>query len=149
MKMFTDLGEIKILINEKEVRYDCIELSNHNKHFQVKKRYKLICDIPASLKEDIRVQCLIILNEKVKAISGPETGENLALISFYWNNSKLSIGTKGDIVGVQYNYFEDAMELKMRENLKQVVFYVAWIDMVNKEKEEIYTWFAADPAYDI
>ncbi len=73
----------------------------------------------------------------------------IGMFIFYWNSSKLSIGTKGDIVGVQYNYFEDAMELKMRENLKQVVLYVAWIDMVNKEKEEIYTWFAADPAYDI
>lgn len=147
--MFTDLGEIKILINEKEICYDCVELTNHIKYFKVKKRYKLVCSVPESLIEDIQIKCMITLKENVKVMSGPETGEDLAMISFYWQNSKLSIGTKGDIEGVQYNYLENAMELKMRENPKQVVFYVAWIDMIDMEKEDIYTWFAADPTYDI
>ncbi|MBD5470020.1 MAG: hypothetical protein HDR19_02570 [Lachnospiraceae bacterium] len=147
--MVTDLGEIKILVNEREVSYDCVELTNYIRYFKVKKRYKLICKIPETLKENIQIKCIITLKENVKVMSGPETGENLALISFWWHNSKLSIGTVGDIEGVQYNYLENAMELKMRENPEQVAFYVAWIDMIDEEKEDIYTWFAADPAYDV
>ena len=37
----------------------------------------------------------------------------------------------------------------MQENPEQVVFYVAWIDMIDEEKQDIYTWLAADPAYDV
>lgn len=47
--MFTDLGEIKIFINEIEVSYDCIELINYSRFFSVKKRFKLVCEIPKSL----------------------------------------------------------------------------------------------------
>lgn len=147
--MVTDLGEIKILVNEHEVCYECVELTNHIRYFKVKKRYQLICKVPETLKGNIRIKCIITLKEGVKVTSGPETGENLALISFWWQNSKLSIGTIGDIEGVQYSYLENAMELKMRENPEQVVFYVAWIDMIDEEKEDIYTWFAADPRYDV
>jgi len=147
--MHTELGEIKILINEKEMCYDCVELINHNKYFWVKKRYKLICNVPETLKDFIRIKCMIVLKKNIKIKPCPETGEDLAAISFYWQNSKLSIGTIGDIKGVQYSYLENAIEIKMCKNPSQVIFYVAWTDMVNKEKEDIYTWFAVDPAYDI
>ena len=61
--MVTDLGEIKILVNEREVSYDCVELTNYIRYFKVKKRYKLICKIPETLKENIRIKCIITLKE--------------------------------------------------------------------------------------
>lgn len=83
-----------------------------------------------------------------KVTSFPETGENLALISFYWEKNKLSIGTTGDIAGVKYSYLDNAINLSMQQNPVQIIFYVAWMEMVNPEKEDIYTWFAADPSYE-
>lgn len=147
--MFTDLGEIKIFINEIEVSYDCIELINYSRFFSVKKRFKLVCEIPKSLIGNIDIKCTIKIKEDIQVESGPETGEDLALISFYWENNKLSIGTQGDIQGIKYNYLKNGMELIMEENPEYIIFYVAWLDMKNVEKEDIYTWFAADPSYDV
>lgn len=40
----------------------------------------------------------------------------------------------------------------MQENPRQMIFYVAWLEMIDLEKEDIkediYTWFAADPEYE-
>lgn len=146
--MYTELGKIKILVNGQEMTYKCIELINHSQYFSVKKRFKLICEVPKHLAENINIECILNIKGDLKVTSYPETGENLALISFYWEKSKLSIGTIGDIVGVKYGYLDNAISLSMQQNPGQIVFYVAWLEMVNPEKENIYTWFAADPAYE-
>lgn len=146
--MYTDLGEIKILINRREVSYESIELVNCNHYFSVKKRFKLICNIPKHLKRNINIACKIEIKRNAQVKSGPETGENLALISFYWEKSKLSIGTRGDIQGVKYNYLDNSIGLIMPQNPQQIIFYVAWLEMLEPAKEDIYTWLAADPKYD-
>lgn len=146
--MYTELGEIKILINGKEIKYQYIELIKHSQYFSVENRYKLVCDIPEQQSQNIRIECVVEFKKNIKVISGTETGENLALISFYWGKNKLSIGTKGDIHGVSYDYSDNSINLTMKKNPGQIIFYVAWLKMVDPEKEDIYTWFAADPAYD-
>ncbi len=147
--MYTDLGKITILINGKEVPYKSIELINHSQYFSVDNRFKVICDIPNHMVEDINIECGVEINKDMLVTSGTETGENLATISFYWDKSKLSIGTKGDVEGVKYSYLDNAIRLSMPKNPGQVIFYVAWLEMMDVEKEDIYTWFATDPAYDI
>lgn len=146
--MITELGEINILINGKEISYNDIECINQSQYFSVKERHKLICNIPKQLENDINIKCVIDTNGDKQIISCPETGENLALISFYKRKSKLSIGTKGDIQGIKYVYLDNGIELRMQKNLGQVIFYVAWLEMEDTEREDIFTWFAADPAYD-
>ena len=146
--MNTDLGEIKILINEKEAMYNCIELNNQGYCFNVQKRLKLVCDIPKCFENNIDIRCMIKIKDEIQVESGPETGENLALLSLYWSNNKLSIGTKGDLKGVKYIYEKNTLRLITNKNPGQVIFYIAWIDMSNPGQEDIYTWFAADPAYD-
>lgn len=146
--MDTELGKIKILINEREVHYKSIELANQSHYFSVKGRAKLICNIPQQLRNDIHIKCMLEIKENMQVDSGSETGENLALVSFYWKNSKLSIGTRGDLQGVKYNYLKNAIEVVLPENIGNIAFYVAWLDMLDAEREDIYTWFAADPAYD-
>ena len=146
--MYTELGEIKILVNGKEVPYKSVELINHSRYFSVEKRFKLICDVPKQTRGNISIKCMIDIKKNIKATSCSETGENLALISFYWGKNKLSIGTKGDIEGVKYSYLDDAISLEMQQNPRQMIFYVAWLEMIDLEKEDIYTWFAADPVYE-
>lgn len=148
MKMITDLGEIGILINGKGVMYNCIKLNNRGYCFNVQKRFKLVCDIPKDFENNIDIRCMIKIKDEIQVESGPETGENLALLSLYWGNNKLSIGTKGDLKGVKYIYEKSALRLITNENPGQVIFYIAWIDKSNPEQEDIYTWFAADPAFD-
>jgi hypothetical protein len=79
--------------------------------------------------------------------SGPEAGEQLALISFIYKNMKLSIGVEGDIPGVLYEYLYDRIRVRLTKyaSIKKITFYVAWLVMNDIEREEIYTWFAADP----
>ena len=146
--MLTELGEIKILVNGKEITYKSIELINHSQYFSVKNRFKIICDISKQTVENIKIECVLEIKKAMKVTSSSETGENLALISFYWEKNKLSIGTQGDILGVKYGYSDNAISLTMQKNPGQVIFYVAWLEMMEPEKEDIYTWFAADPAYE-
>lgn len=146
--MDTKLGEIKILVNGEEMPYKYIELVNHSQYFSVKNRFKLICEVPKYLDKNINIECIVDIKKDMKVTSFPETGENLALISFYWEKNKLSIGTTGDIAGVKYSYLDNAINLSMQQNPGQIIFYVAWLEMVNPEREDIYTWFAADPAYE-
>lgn len=146
--MHTELGKIKILINGIEIPYESIELIKYNHYFSVKGRIKLVCNVPEQLKKNIKVECIIESPKDIKIKSGTEIGENLALISFYGDKSKLSIGTLGDIPGVKYIYSDNGMCLELQKNPRRVVFYVAWLEMTDPEKEDIYTWFAADPAFD-
>ena len=147
-KMVTNLGEIEILVNGKEVQYDCIELNNQGYCFKVEKRFKLVCNIPKEYENNIDIRCAVKIRDNIQAESGSETGENLALLSWYWGNCKLSIGTKGDLKGIKYIYEKNALRLIMAQNSGQVIFYTAWIDKSKPEQEDICTWFAADPAYD-
>lgn len=89
------------------------------------------------------------MSNDIQVHSGSETGEELAMLSLYWENNKLSIGTKGDLQGVKYNYLEKALEVILQENPGQLIFYVAWMEITDIEREAIYTWFAADPFYDV
>lgn len=146
--MYTELGEIKVLVNGKEVPYNCVELINHNQYFSVERRFKLICDVSKQTLGDINIKCKIEIKKGIKVTSCSETGENLALISFYWGKNKLSIGTKGDVAGVKYSYWDDSVVLEMQANPGQIIFYVAWLEMIEPDREDIYTWFAADPAYE-
>lgn len=60
---------------------------------------------------------------------------------------KLSIGVQGDIPGVFNDYLDDRLRIRVTENasISRIDIFIAWITMDNIEKEEIYTWFAADP----
>lgn len=46
-----------------------------------------------------------------------------------------------------YVYLDDRLRIRVTENasISRFDIFIAWITMDNIEKEEIYTWFAADP----
>jgi len=146
--MNTPLGKIEVYVNRAQIDYTVVELPSCARYFYVDKRVKLICDIPYSEKQRSFVKCSLALNENMDVDCGADTGENLALIDFEWDNFKLCIGTLGDIPGVRYYYQDNSLALEALPQTRQVVFYVAWIKMKDCEKESIYPWLAADPAYD-
>jgi len=141
------MGNIYITVNGKKYNYAFIELSNKEKIFKVDKRFKILVDNLSIDNEEIVIECILKAKSNNILNGAPETGENLALISFCNGNVKLSIGTIGDVPGVNYEYLQDRIRIIIPKEigLKEIVFYVAWITMQNIPREEIYTWFAADP----
>jgi len=141
------MGDIHIVVNRKKYDYTFIELSNKEKIFKVDKRFKILVRNFLIDDEEVIIECILKTKNNRILNGGSETGENLALISFAYDNVKLSIGTIGDVPGVYYEYLKDRICIRLTKDagLKEVVFYVAWITMQDILKEEIYTWFAADP----
>jgi len=141
------MGNIYITVNGKKYNYAFIELSNKEKIFKVDKRFKILVDNLSIDNEEIVIECILKAKSNNILNGAPETGEHLALISFCNGNVKLSIGTIGDVPGVNYEYLQDRMRIIIPKEigLKEIVFYVAWITMQNIPREEICTWFAADP----
>lgn len=145
--LHTILGDLYIIVNGKERNYETLELANKGEIFKVDKRYKIELDNLPTVNKETVIECIINSKEGYVLDGGVETGESLALISFDVDNIKLSIGVEGDMEGVSYIYSNDRLTVKISQNanIKSLVFCIAWISMQDKEKEDIYTWFAADP----
>lgn len=143
----TPIGTIDILINGKSNYYSSIELDNRGKNFFVDGRYKIIVDIPFNNDQDIVIECKLseFTGDNVKGCIEP--GEELALISFYRDNIKLSIGTEDEIKNIECSYIDYGLKVTLSKeiHLQKVIFGIAWVFMRNREIEDIYTWFAADP----
>lgn len=143
----TNIGNVCILINGKTFDYKSKKLPNKGKQFIVDGRYQVVVDKSMDCNDEDVIDC-ILNNTKSLTINGySESGEQLALISFMYNNFKLSIGLEGDIPGVYYEYLNDRLRVRITKyaSIKNLKFNVAWLTMQDIGKEEIYTWFAADP----
>jgi hypothetical protein len=145
-KLITILGEIAILINNISTPYKVVELKSKCKHFQVDKRYKIICDLSGE-SDFVQAECKIKTNIKLDDSSGPDNGEDLALISLYWDKYNLGIGTLGDIPSIDYEFTSNSIIVLGEYPYKQIVFYVAWLKINNME-DGINVWLAADSSYD-
>ncbi|ALS00169.1 hypothetical protein ATZ33_01885 [Enterococcus silesiacus] len=143
----TPLGNIRLFENNIEKKYSYKALKVNSKNYSVDKRISITLKLTQNL-ENVKFIVDIDENEVIK--SEIESGENLSLISFFKGNLKLSIGTVGDIIGVDYFYLDNGMDLTLNKetNIKEIIFYVAWLNMGNTEEESIFTWFAADPTLD-
>lgn len=145
--MDTPLGVIVLKVNHKIINYNTTELKNTTLQFSVDKRYRLSSKV--SLKRGDLLECSIVPKNRIVFEKCIETGENLSLISFYWQDIKLSIGTQGDLDDRVYEYSENGIKICFKDSASEIIFYIAWKEMKNKEKEDIYTWFAADSAFDV
>lgn len=145
-KLITLLGELEVQINNISTPYKIIALDNKGRCFNVDKRYKIICDLPTR-KRYTKIECKIKLTKTSDIYVSPETGEELALISFDWDNYKLCIGTLGDMTAIDYKYTTDSITVLGKYPHNQIIFYVAWLK-TNSEEDGNNAWFAADPAYD-
>jgi len=143
----TEFGNILVTINGSVINYMPIKLPNEGKNFRVDGRYKIIISEIKENEEETVIECKIGGKRELPMNVYSESGENLTLISFEYNNTKLSIGTIGDIPDIEQEYMKDGIRIRSKKitPLDEFVFFVAWIEMNDKEKEEIFTWFAADP----
>jgi len=141
----TPIGTVDVLINGKSYNYKIRKLRNRDRTFTVDGRYMIIVGI--SNDQDIVVECKLTDFTGDDAKGSIESGARLALTSFYRDNIKLSIGVEDEISGVQCSYIDYGIEVALSKEacLQLVVFGIAWITMNDAEKEDIYTWFAADP----
>jgi hypothetical protein len=141
----TPFGNIKIKIENNEAKYIIYELIGiYDTLFDVDARYKLLLETSAYKNcNNIVIECLIdgLRCDDINI----ETGEDLELISFYINNTKLSIGIES-IENINYIYTKNGIKFECcNENIKsQFIFGVAW-KVINSENEDVFTWFAADP----
>lgn len=145
----TPIGTLSIFINGKSSDFPLLELPNKANSFVVDKRYQIELDLKSFENQDIIIECILKSDFNIKSVT--ETGEALALISFYHNNTKLSIGFNGDICNVDYEYLADRIRITIPRHvsLQQIKCNIAWLTMHNVEQEEVFTWFAADPTLSI
>lgn len=144
-----NIGDLIIMINGQYFDYCAYEMPTMGKQFKVDGRYRILIDnIP--LNEETVMDCILQSQHREHLIVLSEPGEDLALISFMFKNMKLSIGVEGDIPGVKYDYLNDRLRIRVSEyaSISKLDVFIAWLTMNNIEKEEIYTWFAADPTID-
>ena len=146
----TPFGDISIAVNGKNVKYELLKLDNievgnlGTPVFMVDGRYQLRVDIEgASLPVTLTCEFPEYISyDKINI----EAGQSLALKSWYRHNIKISFGTEDEISGTNIEYVERGLKAVINSSkVKTVVFGVAWVVINDKEKEDIYTWFAADP----
>lgn len=143
----TPLGPVQIFADGQAIPYRCTALPLQGRRFRVEGRWRLDCLLPDTTAP-VEVVCRIAVNETRLVTAWPETGEALALMSFRWGDSKLSIGTEGDLPGVSYCYEKNGMRLRFLNGPVWISLYLAWLTMTEPDREEIYPWFAADPSSD-
>lgn len=144
----TGMGTINIRVNGENFQYTPIKLPNAQKQFLVDGRFKIVVDNLSFFTNDtIIVECEVINFPCVNVKGYIESGERLALVSFYYGNLKLSIGVEDEIPAVHCEYVDCGLKVTISKQacLQQIVFGIAWVSMQDEEKEDIYTWFAADP----
>ncbi|ALS37734.1 hypothetical protein ABID30_001726 [Enterococcus rotai] len=143
----TPLGNIRLFENNIEKKYSYKSLKVNSKNYLVDKRISIALKITQNV-ENVKFILDIDENEVIK--SEIESGEDLSLISFFKGNLKLSIGTIGNTTGVDYFYLNNGMDLTLNKetHIKELIFYIAWLNMENPKEESIFTWFAADPTLD-
>ena len=141
----TPFGEIQIFINGREEEgTEMCPLPGCKKNFTVDERYQVFLK---KIEEGNVIDCILNTENSLSIRSVIESGENLALISFYKDNTKLSIGLVGDRKGIKYEYLENGMRMVILEKQPNcfMPMNIAWLCMKNPELEDIYCWLAADP----
>ncbi|WP_367566759.1 hypothetical protein [Lacrimispora sp.] len=134
------------LIGGIQQQVEANKLDNVNKRYIVDGRYKIIVDLPKTV-DNVSVTCTLNSQPSQKISKIIESGEGLALISFYLKKTKLSIGVEEGRPGTVCEYLDNGINVIISNNadMNNVEFYVAWLTMQDEEDEDIFTWFAADP----
>jgi len=142
----TPIGKLIILLNGEEIDYKENFLSTEAKSFTVDKRVQIQFTGNVQLGNGDVIKFLIDMDKELVIKSGAETGEDLQLISFYYQYAKLSIGIE-EIKNMKYVYLENGIALEANVPMKiiEINAIVAWLKMNNADLEDTFTWYAADP----
>ena len=140
--IITGFGNVRVKIDGKDYLYDQVRLKGKSKKYVVDALYRFV--LPISGRE---IELFIDGTDSGDIEKDIETGEQLALISFIKDDYKVSLGTEGDITGIEYIYTSRGMILRIREGClqKTLKVHVACLTDDDHEKRDIYCWLAADP----
>ena len=146
----TPFGNIVICVENEVVEYNHIQMASSyiGQHglpvFDVEGRFRISI---SNLNKPICVSCTFIADEEYS--SGIDSGERLALKSWFKGQQILSIGTEDEIPDVEVRYLDNGLKVILSENsnITNIVFQIAWMTINDPEKEDGYTWYAADPNY--
>lgn len=142
--METEFCSLEIYVNKNKTHYEVTELNNESQYFKVDKRYKLRLLLPDS-HEHLLITCRINIKNSENIHVIQETGEDLFAVSFYFNNSKICIGTIGDLPGLIYTNTNNSIDIYGDFCDNNFVFYLSYIKLRN-EGSDLSAWFAADPS---
>lgn len=140
----TPLGNIALKIDGENVHYDYQELPTKGRNYSV----DFCCQIHIrNIKGTREIVCEIVDEKSVGIEPFEDSGERLALISFYAGSEILSIGVEGDVEGIWYVYLPRGIRMEISSKCKKedLRINIAWLAMTDPEVEDIYTTIAADP----
>lgn len=142
----TPIGKLKILLNEEEIDYKEKFLVTEAKSFTVDKRAQIQFAQSIQLSDGNVIKFIIEKDTGLAINPCVETGEDLQLISFYYQDFKLSIGME-ELKNIKYVYLENGIQLEVRISMKleEINAIVAWLKMQDADLEDTFTWYAADP----
>ncbi len=144
--LITDLGEIIVTVDGVTQQLQPLKLKNVEKRYAVDGRYKIIVNL-GEASANVSIACTLVNQPFIDLTRVIESGERLALISFYHQKTKLSIGVEEGRPKTVCEYLDNGINITINGNagIPQIEFYIAWLTMQDEEKEDIFTWFAADP----
>ncbi len=142
------MGNVKITIDGVNFDYVAEPLPKRTKWFEVDGRYRVRVPVPVS-EDRSKINCFLDFPESKDITGGADSGQDLALVSFDMEDTKVSIGTIGDLFQFRYDYMANGISVSIPTSYGKdhVYFAIAWLKMIDKERQDIYTWFAADPSY--
>ena len=140
--LITDLGEIIVTVDGVTQQLQPLKLKNVEKRYAVDGRYKIIVNL-GEASANVSIACTLVNQPFIDLTRVIESGERLALISFYHQKTKLSIGVEEGRPKTVCEYLDNG--INGNAGIPQIEFYIAWLTMQDEEKEDIFTWFAADP----
>lgn len=137
----TPLGQIEVRKNGTIIPYNPFPLTKETKWFSVEGRYGFILE---DLSPKTKLSITVAITEAEKIEKDVEPGERLSVISLETNEVKVSIGTTGDIPGMDYQYLENGLILCADTFFEKLLVVVAW-KYLDSAEDGINTWFAVDP----
>lgn len=131
----TPLGNIVINVNGQRVHYETHKLMNNRQTCpDVNGRFIVQIDLDVPCAE---VNCILDGDFDYSDI---ESGEHLEALSFYTNDTKLTIGVEADFTVQQGGYLANGIMLQAAGTIS---FGVCWLTPYS-EVNEVQTWYGAD-----
>ena len=134
-QFLAEWGTAILFVNGRPAQCTVKALPCHTEQFCVKGRVCLSCSIPKSVhSEETSIKCRVLFHDASDVEPCTETGEDLALVSYYFHNYKISVGTLGDQKDIRKAFFDieplferlsakflPGRKLKARRKVKSVI----------------------------
>ncbi|MDR1563723.1 MAG: hypothetical protein LBS74_02065 [Oscillospiraceae bacterium] len=152
MTLQTPIGQISIYLDNEPIPFKIKQLPLNKEHISdINGRYSLTVEFENdSLTHSLKCMFDNYPTEEIK--NSKESGEDFESLSFYYGKLKLTLGAEGENFNsgkfdYTISYLKNGLQYDINPKTasKSFLFGVAWIVNSN-EKNEVQTWYAADPS---